>query len=311
MRSVVGVDSTGRRVVYTEFIWDPFWHRDPSGRSSDYIVVREGHHEIRKAVPGMLRFVVALCCGQQSLAVAERDGRIAIYDTHSLQVLRSGQVLPERFEVLDLTFSRNGRYVAVSGRDQTRSQLNAAASAQWPYMYVVVDANTLEVAQELGPREFFRESNGAPYRVVKRKSLSGGTPSFSEGQIMEFERGFLEPIASAPEPPNTSYSASLRFACDSSKWPQFVVWDRQHGTSRTMTTAQVRQRRVRGVPPRGCFRHANGTVPLGGTRGTGPCFRSKVGSQNASSRRKMDQSPSDPSTVTPELRITCQIHRAL
>ena len=41
-----------------------------------------------------------------------------------------------------------------------------------------------------------------------------------------------------------------------------------------------------------------GPVPLGGTRGTGPCFRSKVGSQNASSRRKMDQSPSDPSTVT-------------
>ena len=42
-----------------------------------------------------------------------------------------------------------------------------------------------------------------------------------------------------------------------------------------------------------CFRRENGTVPLGRARGTGPYFRSGAYSLTASSRRKMDQSPSD------------------
>lgn len=178
--SVVGVDSNGVRVVYTETNWYALKPRNPSGLSSDCsLVVRERGHADRITLTGMHSGTVALSSDRKSLAIGEYRGGVTIYDMESLQALRAGRVLPESFDVGYLTFSHNGRYLAVCGHEPARARRNPTDRIQW--CCVVIDAKTLAVTQELGPSELISGSRGVPYRVVRRKWLSGSELSEGEG----------------------------------------------------------------------------------------------------------------------------------
>jgi hypothetical protein len=227
MLNVVGINRGGDRVMYSESIWEPLRARDPrSTVVRPDLVVRRPDGETRQSVTITRLDAVALSFDQRLLAVGQPGGRVTILDADTLEVLRSGKVLSVPFKVSFLAFSRNNQYLVIAGS-------KTGDGGAWRHL--VVDASTLTATQELPANELLLEAGGVPYRVVFYKMLPGkGMPVYGQGQIMEFEEGRLQPIDAAPEGVRSTYSASLRHAVDTSKSPQFLLWDREQGTSRKL-----------------------------------------------------------------------------
>ncbi len=231
-RGVVAVDSDGGRIFYTEWTWNPLDVGKPPRTSVDYfLVVRERNRMVRKSVAMASNGSVTVSGDGRFIAVGEHGGGVTIYDAMSLRAIRSGKVFPASFDVGNLAFSRNGRYLAISGAEEAPPPGDPARRRE--FRYVVADAESLTVTQQLRSNQFFTQSGGVPYRLLQGERVMAAPPQLRLLHVAEFEQGHLHPIAPAKDL-RATYSASLRFVCDHSKAPQFVIRDCQNGTSKTL-----------------------------------------------------------------------------